>query len=109
MVHSRSEIVPCKNGQSKDGQMMTVIFRSKDFASVEGSGYGFNNRRPAVQAWHYLGRVQHMKWEGWYECHWEGAELVWTVHGDERLFGLAAALKSRGFGVEVEQDVAPGG
>src|SRR5450759_3921974 len=104
MVHSRSEIVPCK-----DGQMMKVIFRSKDFASVEGSGYGFNNRRPAVQAWHFLGRVQHMKWTGWYECHWEGAELVWMVHGDERLFGLAAALKSRGFGVEVEQDAASGG
>jgi hypothetical protein len=26
------------------------------------------------------------------------------VHGDERLFGLAAALKSRGFVVEVKQD-----
>ncbi|GHO90863.1 hypothetical protein KSF_009110 [Reticulibacter mediterranei] len=24
---------------------MKVIFRSKDFASVEGSGFGFNNRR----------------------------------------------------------------
>src|SRR5947199_3215047 len=83
---------------------MKVIFHSKDFASVEGTGYGFNNRRPAVKAWHYLGRVQHMKWEGWYECHWEGTELVWLVHGDERLFGLAAALKSRGFQVEVKQD-----
>jgi hypothetical protein len=26
------------------------------------------------------------------------------VHGDERLFGLAAALKSKGFVVEVKQD-----
>ena len=83
---------------------MKVIFRSKDFASIEGTGYGFNSRRPAVQAWHYLGRVQHMKWEGWYECYWEGDELVWMVHGDERLFGLAAALKSKGIGVEVKQD-----
>jgi len=48
--------------------------------------------------------VQHVKWEGWYECHWEGAELVWVVHGNERLFGLAAALKSKGFLVEVKQD-----
>ena len=83
---------------------MNVIFRSKDFASIEGAGFGFNNRRPAVQAWHYLGRVQHSKWVGWYECHWEGAGLIWIVHGDERLFGLAAALKSKGFVVEVNQD-----
>jgi hypothetical protein len=83
---------------------MKVIFRSKDFVTVEGSGFGFNNRRPAVQAWHYLGRVQHLKWVGWYECHWEGAELAWIVHGDERLFGLAAALKSKGFVVKVKQD-----
>jgi len=48
--------------------------------------------------------VQHIKWEGWYECHWEGSELAWTVHGDERLFGLAAALKSKGFAIEVKQD-----
>jgi len=83
---------------------MKVIFRSKDFASIEGLGFGFNNRRPAVQAWHYLGRVQHMKWEGWYECRWESLELLWTVHGNERLFGLAAGLKSKGFAVEVQQD-----
>ena len=83
---------------------MKVIFRSKDFASVEGAGYGFNNRRPAVKDWHYLGRVQHSKWNGWFECQWNGPELLWTVHGDERLFGLAAALKSRGFVVEVKQD-----
>jgi hypothetical protein len=31
------------------------------------------------------------------------AELIWTVTGDARLFGLAAALKSRGFPVDVEQ------
>ncbi len=83
---------------------MQVIFRSKDFVSVESAGYGFNNRRPAVKAWHYLGRVQHQKWQGRYECQWEGQELLWTVYGDERLFGLAAALKSKGFAVEVKQD-----
>jgi hypothetical protein len=83
---------------------MKVLFRSKDFVSVEGSGYGFNNRRPAVQAWHYLGRVRHIKWQGWFECRWEGSDLLWTVHGDERLFGLAAALKSKGFAVEVQPD-----
>ncbi|MFL5653813.1 MAG: hypothetical protein ACJ8CB_06510 [Ktedonobacteraceae bacterium] len=83
---------------------MKVILRSKDFASVEGAGYGFNNRRPGVKDWHYLGRVQHPKWNGWFECQWDGPELLWTVHGDERLFGLAAALKSRGFVVEVKQD-----
>jgi hypothetical protein len=83
---------------------MKVIFRSKDFTSVEGSGYGFNNRRPGVKPWHYLGRVQHTKWNGWYECAWDGPELAWTVHGDERLFGLAAALKSKGFAVSVKQD-----
>ncbi len=83
---------------------MVVIFRSKDFVSVESAGLGFVNRRPAVKEWHYLGRVQHMKWNGWYECWWEGQELVWVVHGDQRLFGLAAALKSRGFKVEVKQD-----
>ena len=72
---------------------MRVIFRSRDFASVE-----------------------HRQWQGTYECLWEGAgmnknediksgpnELIWTVQGDARLFGLAAALKSRGFAVEVEQ------
>jgi hypothetical protein len=48
--------------------------------------------------------VQHAKWEGWYESWWEGRELLWTVHGDNRLFGLAAALKSGGFKVEVKQD-----
>jgi hypothetical protein len=30
--------------------------------------------------------------------------LFWTVHGDERLFALAAALKARGLQVEVKQD-----
>jgi hypothetical protein len=83
---------------------MKVIFRSNDFTSVETGGYGFNNRRPGVENWHYLGRVQHTKWEGWYECWWEGRELQWTVHGDSRLFGLAAALKSGGFKVDVKQD-----
>ena len=91
---------------------MKVIFRSRDFASVEGVGFGFNNRRPMPQAWQYQGRVQHRNWQGTYECHWDGmgdarhagADLVWTVRGDARLFGLAAALKSAGFTVDVEQD-----
>jgi hypothetical protein len=89
---------------------MKVIFRSKDFASVEGSGFGFNNRRPMAASWHYQGRIQHRDWQGTYECFWEKTgrsglqELVWTAHGDARLFGLAAALKAKGFVVDVEQD-----
>ncbi len=99
---------------------MKVIFRSKDFAGVEGGGFGFNNRRPMGGAWQYQGRVQHPQWQGAYECSWEGMgeattdrstakisalpELVWIVRGDSRLFGLAAALKARGFSVTVEQD-----
>jgi hypothetical protein len=83
---------------------MKVIFHSKDFTSINGSGLGFNNRRPTATPWHYQGRVQHRQWIGTYECHWEGTELVWTVHGDQRLFGLAAALKSKGYSVEVKQD-----
>jgi hypothetical protein len=103
---------------SREGIIMRVIFRSRDFASVEGAGFGFNNRRPMANAWQYQGRVQHRQWQGTYECSWEGTgtnknepertkngpnELVWIVQGDARLFGLAAALKSRGFVVEVEQ------
>lgn len=102
--------------------MMKVIFSSKDFASVEGAGLGFNNRRPMTQPWQYQGRVQHRQWQGTYECAWEGTqqgvtdeglrhnpaghtpELVWSVRGDARLFGLAAALKARGFAVQVEQE-----
>ena len=92
---------------------MKIIFRSKDFASIQGAGLGFNNRRPTASPWQYQGRVQHARWTGTYECHWDQAEdatnrspteLIWTVQGDERLFGLAAALKSQGFPVEVEQD-----
>ncbi len=92
---------------------MKVVFRSKDFASVEGAGFGFNNRRPMSAPWHYQGRVQHRDWQGTYECSWESTnsagrsssqELVWTVQGDARLFGLAAALKAKGFVVDVEQD-----
>ena len=89
---------------------MKVIFRSKDFASVESAGYGFNNRRPGISSWQYLGRVQHRQWEGSYECVWSKPssqspdELIWTVTGDARLFALAAALKSRGFPVEVTQN-----
>lgn len=91
---------------------MKVIFRSRDFASVEGAGLGFNNRRPMPQPWQYQGRVQHRNWQGVFECAWEEdqraavhtSELVWTVKGDARLFGLAAALKSMGLAVDVEQD-----
>ena len=92
---------------------MKVIFRSKDFASVEGSGFGFNNRRPMANTWQYRGRVQHPQWQGTYECIWEqggegtminAPQLIWAVCGDARLFGLAAALKSKGFVVDVEQD-----
>jgi hypothetical protein len=83
---------------------MKVIFRSNDFARIDGAGLGFNNRRPGATAWHYQGRVQHRQWQGTFECHWDGPQLLWTVHGDERLFALAAALKSRGLQVEVEQD-----
>ena len=89
---------------------MKVIFRSKDFASIEGAGFGFNNRRPMSAPWHYQGRIQHRDWKGTYECCWEKTgrsglqELAWTAHGDARLFGLAAALKAKGFVVDVEQD-----
>jgi hypothetical protein len=92
---------------------MKVIFRSKDFANVTGSGLGFNNRRPMASSWHYQGRVQHRDWQGTYECFWESAndtakytptDLVWIVRGDARLFGLAAALKSKGYVVDVEQE-----
>jgi len=83
---------------------MRVIFHSKDFASIEGAGLGFNNRRPGAQAWQYHGRVQHRQWRGTFQCYWEGLELIWTVRGDERLFGLAAALKTKGYMVAVAQD-----
>ena len=94
---------------------MKVVFRSKDFVSVTAAGLGFNNRRPMADSWHYQGRVQHRDWQGTFECYWEGGgdttkrsptELVWTVRGDARLFGLAAALKSLSFPVEVLQDEA---
>jgi hypothetical protein len=99
-----------------EGKRMKVIFRSKDFASVTGTGLGFTNRRPMASSWHFQGRVQHRDWQGTYECSWEGAnstgmagqrtpaELVWIVRGDARLFGLAAALKARNFLVDVEKD-----
>jgi len=92
---------------------MKVIFRSKDFASINSSGLGCTKRRPMGSSWQYQGRVQHPDWQGAYECSWEGvgstaqrtpAELVWIVRGDARLFGLAAALKARNFVVDVEQD-----
>ena len=87
-----------------DAAAMKVLFRSKDFASIDGAGLGFNTRRPGTAAWHYQGREQHPQWQGTYRCHWEGPELLWTVQGDERLFALAAALKARGLKVEVKQD-----
>lgn len=91
---------------------MKLIFRSSDFASVEGRGLGFANRRPLASPWEYQGRVRHPHWEGTFECRWEtssGASsqpstLLWTVRGDARMFALAAALKSVGFNVDVEQN-----
>lgn len=83
---------------------MKVIFHSRDFASINGGGLGFNNMRPMASAWHYQGRVQHRDWQGTFSCHWDGPEVLWTVRGDERLFRLAAALKSKGLRVEVAQD-----
>ncbi len=90
---------------------MKVVFRSKDFVSIEGAGFGFNNRRPLPDSWQYHGRVQHRDWQGLFECAWENAgdarhipELLWTVHGDARMFKLAAALKSQGYHVAVLQD-----
>jgi hypothetical protein len=92
---------------------MKVVFRSKDFVSITAAGLGFNNRRPMADSWRYQGRVQHRDWQGIFECYWEQetnplqrspAELVWTVSGDSRLFGLAAALKSLGYKVDVLQD-----
>lgn len=83
---------------------MKVTFRSRDFASINGGGLGFNHMRPMASSWHFQGRVQHRDWQGQFTCHWDGPEVFWTVQGDERLFGLAAALKSRGLKVEVLQD-----
>ena len=90
---------------------MKLTFRTKDFASIESAGLGFNNRRPMSSPWHYQGRIQHRTWQGSYQCHWEqnqGAvlanQILWTVHGDARLFGLAAALKARGIVVDIEQE-----
>ncbi len=85
---------------------MKVLFRSKDFASIHGSGLGFNHMRPLAASWHYQGRVQHRYWQGTFTCYWDGPEVQWTVQGDERLFGLAAALKTRGLAVSVQQDDA---
>jgi hypothetical protein len=31
-------------------------------------------------------------------------EIIWIVRGDARLFGLAAALKSKGYVVDVERE-----
>lgn len=93
---------------------MKVIFRSRDFASIDSAGLGFNHRRPMAETWHYQGRVQHRDWQGTFTCYWEHSdmstgkhtptEIVWTVSGNARLFGLAAALKARGYQVDVEQD-----
>lgn len=83
---------------------MKVLFRSRDFASINGGGFGFNHMRPQASSWHFQGRVQHPQWQGTFTCQWDGPEVAWIVQGDERLFGLAAALKSKGFKVEVRQD-----
>ena len=94
---------------------MKLTFRSKDFASIEGAGLGFNNRRPMNTPWHYQGRIQHPNWQGSYQCYWEqnqpapgatssGNQILWTAKGDARLFGLAAALKARGIVVDVAQE-----
>jgi hypothetical protein len=48
--------------------------------------------------------VQHRDWQGTFTCQWDGPEILWLVQGDERLFRLAAALKSRGMNVEVRPD-----
>lgn len=96
-----------------EGKTMRVIFYSNDFVSIEGAGLGFVNRRPMASSWHYQGKVQHRDWQGTYECYWNSThdkkkthptELVWIVRGDNRLFGLAAALKARGISTDVEQD-----
>ncbi|HEU5374847.1 MAG TPA: hypothetical protein VFV38_05380 [Ktedonobacteraceae bacterium] len=83
---------------------MRVIFRSRDFASINGGGLGFNNMRPMASSWHFQGRVQHRAWQGSFTCHWDGPEVLWVVQGDERLFALALALKGKGLKVEVLQD-----
>jgi hypothetical protein len=83
---------------------MKVLFRSKDFASINGAGLGFNHMRPQATPWQYQGRVQHRDWQGVFVCQWDGPEILWSVQGDERLFKLAAALKSRGVLVEVRPD-----
>jgi hypothetical protein len=96
------------DGKILMGTMMKVHFHSRDFASIESAGLGFQNRRPGSQAWQYRGRVRHQNWEGTYECNWQEVNsaslLYWVVQGDARLFGLAAALKSRGLEVEVTQN-----
>ncbi len=85
---------------------MKILFRSRDFASINGGGLGFNHMRPMASSWHFQGRVQHPNWQGEFTCHWDGPVIQWTVRGDERLFGLAAALKGKGLPVEVSQDTA---
>src|SRR5258707_626697 len=83
---------------------MKVVFRSRDFASINGAGLGFNHMRPQATSWHFQGRVQHRDWTGNFTCHWDGPQVLWTVQGDERLCRLAAALKNMGLQVEVLQD-----
>lgn len=85
-------------------EKMKVIFRSRDFASINGGGLGFNHMRPMASSWHFQGRVQHRDWQGTFTCHWDGPEVLWTVQGDERLFRLAAALKGKGLKVDVMPD-----
>src|SRR5258707_4873394 len=85
-------------------KLMKVIFRSRDFASINGGGLGFNHMRPMASVWHYQGRVQHRDWQGTFTCQWDGPEVQWIVKGDERLILLAAALKGKEMKVEVTQD-----
>jgi hypothetical protein len=86
---------------------MRVLFRSPDFASIDGAGLGFYNRRPVGSPWQFQGTVQHPQWQGNYECYWKGSELFWTIYGDDRLLNLSKALQSRGYAVEVKQDKEP--
>src|SRR5207245_4560867 len=85
---------------------MKIVFRSRDFASINGSGLGFNHMRPMASSWHFQGRVQHSAWEGTFTRHWDGHELLWAVQGGECLLGLAAGLQSWGLPVAVLHDEA---
>jgi len=61
-------------------------FAAEIFASIDGAGLGFNNRRTDCQPLHFQGRVQHLPMAG-YLLNAVGKVpiLLWTVQGDERL------------------------